>query len=101
MVLAAAVGATPARAVDGVAATLREREDVAAERRALAAQSRASVIVLSAAPLVFAVLLGLSDSAATRFLVGSPAGWACLVVGVALDGAGAWWMATLTRGSDT
>jgi tight adherence protein B len=100
MVLATAVGATPARAVDGVATTLREREDVAAERRALAAQSRASVIVLSAAPLVLAVLLGVSDSAAARFLVGSPAGWACLVAGVALDGAGAWWMATLTRGSD-
>jgi tight adherence protein B len=98
LVLASVVGAAPARAVDGVAATLRERLQLAAERRALASQARTSAVVLSAAPLLFAGLLGMSDGAAARFLLHSRAGWACLAVGLVLDALGAWWMAHLTRG---
>jgi tight adherence protein B len=98
LVLATVVGVAPARAVDGVAATLRERLDLSAERRALASQARTSAVVLSAAPLLFALLLGMSDGAAGRFLLHSRAGWACLAGGLALDALGAWWMARLTRG---
>ena len=100
LVLAAAVGAAPARAADGVAATLRERADLAAERRALGAQARMSAAVLSIAPVGFAAFLGTTDAAATRFLLGTPAGWACLAVGLSLDAAGAWWMARATRGDE-
>ena len=53
MVPAAVVGSTPARAIDGVAATVRERLDLAAERRALAVQARTSALVLSVAPVGF------------------------------------------------
>ena len=98
LVLATVVGVAPARAVDGVAATLRERLEVSAERRALASQARTSAVVLSAAPLLFALLLGMSDGAAGRFLLHSRAGWVCLAVGLGLDALGAWWMACLTRG---
>jgi tight adherence protein B len=98
LVLATVVGVAPARAVDGVAATLRERLEVTAERRALASQARTSAVVLSAAPLLFALLLGMSDGAAARFLLHSRAGWVCLAGGLALDSLGAWWMARLTRG---
>jgi tight adherence protein B len=98
LVLATVVGVAPARAVDGVAATLRERLEVSAERRALASQARTSAVVLSAAPLLFALLLGMSDGAAARFLLHSRAGWVCLAGGLALDSLGAWWMARLTRG---
>jgi tight adherence protein B len=101
LVLATVVGAGPARAVDGVAATLRERLELGAERRALASQARTSAVVLSAAPLLFAVLLGMSDGAAARFLLHSRAGWACLAVGLGLDALGAWWMARLTRGEQS
>lgn len=101
LTLAATVGGTPGHAVDGVAATLRERVDLADERRALAAQARLSALVLAVAPLAFAVLLGAADGAAASFLLGTPAGWACLGAGLALDGAGAWWMARLTRGPET
>jgi len=97
LVLSTLVGATPARAIDGVAATVRERLDLAAERRALAAQARTSALVLSVAPVGFAVLLVLADSAASDFLLGTPAGWVCLTLGVSLDAAGAWWMARLSR----
>jgi tight adherence protein B len=97
LVLATVVGSTPARAVDGVAATLRERLDLAAERRALSAQARASALVLSAAPAAFALVLVAADTPAAGFLLTTPAGWTCLAVGVALDAAGAWWMHHLTK----
>src|ERR671911_579032 len=99
LALSAAVGATPARAVDGVAATVRERLDPAAERPALGSPARASAVVLSIAPAAFAVLLGVSDGAAARFLLRTPAGWLCLAVGLGVDAGGAWWMARLTRGA--
>ena len=41
----------PGAGVDGVAATVRERLDLAAERRALAVQARTSALVLSVAPV--------------------------------------------------
>jgi tight adherence protein B len=97
LVLATVIGSAPARAVDGVAATVRERLDLAAERRALASQARTSALVLSVAPVGFAALLVVGDTAAARFLLGTPAGWACLVGGITLDAAGAWWMARLSR----
>lgn len=96
LVVAAGAGAAPARAVDGLAATLRERAQMAAERHAAAAQVRWSALILSAAPLGVAVLLGASGSAAGRFLFGTPAGWTCLALGLAADAAGAAWMARLT-----
>lgn len=100
LVLATTVGAAPARAADGVAATLRERADLADERRALAAQARMSAVVLSVAPVGFATLLGATDAGAQAFLLGSPAGWVCLATGLTLDAAGAAWMTRLTRGQD-
>jgi tight adherence protein B len=99
LVIATVVGSAPARAIDGVAATVRERLDLAAERRALAVQARTSALVLSVAPVGFAALLVMGDTAAARFLLGTPAGWACLALGLALDVAGAWWMTRLS-GSD-
>ncbi|MGH9209433.1 MAG: type II secretion system F family protein [Acidimicrobiales bacterium] len=97
LALAAAVGAAPARAIDGVAATLRERDELAGERRALATQARTSAVVLSIAPAGFALLLGATDPAAGRFLLRTPGGWACLVVGLGLDAIGAVWMTRLVR----
>lgn len=97
LVLAAVVGSAPARAIDGVAATVRERLDLAAERHALAAQARTSALVLSVAPVGFAGLLVVGDTAAADFLLGTPAGWACLALGLGLDASGAWWMTRLSR----
>lgn len=97
LALSTLVGSAPARAVDGVAATVRERLDLAAERRAMAAQARASALVLSVAPVAFAALLVVGDTAAAGFLLGTPAGWTCLVVGIGLDAAGAWWMSRLSQ----
>jgi tight adherence protein B len=98
LALATGVGAAPARALDGVAATLRERLELADERHALATQARASAVVLSAAPPVFAALLTLGDPEASRFLFQTPPGWLCIALGVGLDLIGAVWMTRLTRG---
>jgi tight adherence protein B len=90
--LAAEAGGTSARAVDGVAASLRERAEAADEAHALAAQARLSAVVIGVAPLAFAGLAAATDPRTATFLVGSPIGLACLVGGAALDGAALVWM---------
>lgn len=97
--LAAAVGGPGARAVDGAAASLRDRLAAEAETDALATQAKASAAVLTLAPIAFAVLLSTLDPTAGRFLVGTPAGWLCITAGLALDAAGAVWMSALVRRS--
>jgi len=100
LVLAGAIGASPARAAQGVATTLRERAHLADERRSLASQARLSGLVLSVAPIGFTLLVGTTDAATRQFLLDTPPGWACLTFGLALDVAGAWWMSVLTRGGE-
>lgn len=97
LTVAATVGGPGARAVDGAAASLRERIGSEAEAAALATQGRASAAVLTLAPLAFALLLTALDPAAGRFLLGTPIGWLCIAVGLSLDALGAWWMARLVR----
>lgn len=97
LTVAAGVGGPGARAVDGAAASLRERLGSDAETAALATQGRASAAVLTLAPIGFAFLLTSLDPAAGRFLLGTPVGWLCIALGLGLDGAGAWWMARLVR----
>jgi tight adherence protein B len=97
MRLAVELGGAPARALDAVSASLRDRLGVAAEARALAAQAKASAAVMFGAPLVFCVFLVLSDSSAAAFLLRTPLGLGCLVVGVGLDAIGARWMGGILR----
>jgi Flp pilus assembly protein TadB len=97
LALGAEAGGGMARAVDGVAATVRERRELAAEARSLATQARASAALLAIAPLLFALLVSSADPAAARFLLGTPLGAACLVVGLGLEAAGLAWMARITR----
>lgn len=93
----AEIGGAQARAVDAVAATLRQRLAARAEARALATQARASAVVLAVAPLAFAAVASSADARTAHFLFRTPAGVACLLAGVALDGLGALWMARITR----
>ena len=97
LTVAASVGGPGARAVDGAAASLRDRIGSEAETAALATQGRASAAVLTLAPLAFALLLSSLDPAAGRFLLGTPVGWLCITVGLSLDALGAWWMTRLVR----
>lgn len=96
--LAAEQGGAQAQAVDGVAATLRQRLEQAAEVRAATAQARASVAVLGAAPLAFALVALLLDPGTARAALTSAGGLASVGAGLALDLAAVAWMNRLTRG---
>jgi tight adherence protein B len=85
-------GAAPARAVEGVAATLRDRMALDREAAAHSSQARASVAVLVVAPVGFGLFAIATDPRVGQFLFRTPAGWFCLAIGVGLDLVGAWWM---------
>lgn len=92
LALAAELGGGTARALDHVAATLRDRAGVRREIRALSSQARASALVIGAAPVGFAALAAATDPTVLDFLTHRAAGLACLASGLALDAGGAWWM---------
>lgn len=96
LTLAVDAGGRSARAVDGVAATVRSRSAVAAEARALGTQARYSAAVIATAPLAFGALAAAADPDRARFLAATPIGLAMLAGGLALDAAGWWWMARIT-----
>jgi tight adherence protein B len=95
--LGSETGGAQAQAVDGVAATIRERLAVAAEARALASQARMSALVIGLAPIGFAVFAASTDPRTTQFLLHTSAGLVLLVAGLALDGLGWAWMQRLCR----
>ena len=95
--LGLSAGGAHARAVDGVAATLRDNLAISAEVRTQAAQAQASAVVIGLAPLGFTALACLADHRTATFLFQTPAGLTCLAVGLTLDGLGATWMARITR----
>jgi len=99
LLVGADTGAPPGRAVDGVATTLRERRAVERDMVAQSTQARASVGVLVAAPLVFAIAASSIDPRVGRFLVSEPLGIACLVGGLVLDAIGGVWMRAMVRGA--
>jgi tight adherence protein B len=97
LALGAETGGAHARALDGVAATLRGRRAVAGEVRALAAQARLSGLVITVAPVGFGVVAAASDPRTATFLLRTPLGLACLVAGLALNAGAAVWMHRLAE----
>jgi len=97
LTLAASAGGAPARAIDGAAATLRERRAVAGEVRAQSAPARLSAIVIGVLPVAFLVWALATDRRTAAFLVADPTGWACLGAGILLEALGALWMRRILR----
>ena len=97
LAVASDVGGPQAKAIDTVAATLRQRVALEAEVGALSAQSRMSAVVIALAPVAFAVIASGLEPAYLAFLFGTPAGLVMLATGLALQLAGLWWMARLSR----
>ncbi len=89
-------GGAHGRALDGVAARLRDRLAVDRELAALSSQARSSAGVMVAAPVLFAVFTVTADPRTAHFLLGTPTGLACLTTGLGLDAIAAWWMARIT-----
>ena len=97
LALGAEAGGAHARAIDGVAATVRSRAAVGREVRALSSQARLSAVVITLAPLGFSALAAASDERTAGFLLRTPLGLFCLVIGLALDAVAALWMLRLSR----
>ena len=95
--LGAETGGAQARAVDGVAATVRERLAVAAELRALSSQARISALVIGLAPVGFGAFAAATDPRTAQFMLHTPAGLALLVCGLILDTVGWLWMQRLAK----
>ncbi|MFP3905501.1 MAG: type II secretion system F family protein [Acidimicrobiales bacterium] len=97
LLVGAETGAAPGRAVEGVAATLRDRAALDREATANASQARASVAVLVLAPLGFGVFAVATDPRVGEFLFRSWVGWVCLGLGLGLDALGWLWMRSIMR----
>lgn len=92
LAVAATMGGPAAGAIDGLAASLRDRLDAVAEARALSSQARLSAVVVGAAPRGYLAFSALVDPGAVDALLGSGVGRVCLVVGLGLEGLAAWWI---------
>jgi tight adherence protein B len=97
LALGADAGGARAQAVDGVADTLRDRLALQREINAQSAQARSSAAVMTAVPLVVAVLAAASDPRTAAFLFRSWPGLVCVLGGLALDGTAGLWMLRLIR----
>lgn len=95
--LCATVGGRCADALDGLAASLRDRRGVAAEARALSTQARGSAVVIGATPLLYLAWSVLVDRRAVDAVFATATGRVCLAVGLALECLGAWWMHRIVK----
>lgn len=98
LVLGHTSGAAMAASLDRAAASLRQRQALSDEIRALTSQTRTSGVVVAAAPAGFAVIVTLVDRDALSGLLSTSVGLMSLVLGLVLEGLGLWWMARLCRG---
>lgn len=97
LAIATSTGGSQAAALEAVGRTLAERRALEREIRALASQAVASAVVVVAAPVGFAVLVAAVDGRVRHLLTGTALGVACIVLGLALDAFGGWWMVRLVR----
>lgn len=94
--LSAETGGAAARALDGVATTMRADAALVGELRAQSSQARLSGVVIALAPFAFGIVAMGTDRRTADFLLRSRLGLGCLVVGLALDAVAAWWMQRIT-----
>lgn len=92
MAFAATAGGARARAIDGVAATLRDRAALELEVRSLTSQARVSAMMIAALPLGFMLLSASVGDHSAGFLFTTRLGLAILACGLGLDVIGGLWM---------
>jgi tight adherence protein B len=100
LALCTRVGGQSADALDGLASSLRERLGVLAEARALSSQARMSALVIGLAPLAYLAFSTAFDRRTTHLLFATRMGQLWLVVGLALEVLGAWWMRRIVAAGD-
>ncbi len=97
LAVAATAGGRAADAVEGLAASQRDRLEVLAEARSLGTQARLSAIVVGAAPIGYLLLSAVLDRRALLVLTTTPIGQACLVAGLLLEAVAGLWMRRIVR----
>lgn len=100
MAFAATAGGARAQAIDGVAATLRDRAALNLEVRSLTSQARVSAMMIAALPVGFMLLSAGVGDQAMGFLFTTRLGLAVLVAGLGLDAIGALWMHRIVNPRD-
>jgi Flp pilus assembly protein TadB len=93
--LAATGGVGGVMALERAAIVIRERATHIDDRFSQAAQALLSTRILSWTPLVVAGWLVVSSSSVRHYLILSPSGWVCLLLGIGLNLAGRKWMQTI------
>ena len=93
--LAATGGVGGVMALERAAIVLRERATHIDDRFSQAAQALLSTRILSWTPLVVAGWLVVSSASVRHYLILSPPGWVCLLLGIGLNLAGRKWMQTI------
>lgn len=96
LVFSSEAGGMRSQAIDGLAASLRDRVAVEREIHALASQTRFSAMVIAVLPIGFVLFSGATDPRIAGFLTGTALGRVCLIVGIGLDVIGLLWMRQLT-----
>jgi tight adherence protein B len=81
--------------LEQVSATVRERVAASRETRAMTAQARLSGAILGVLPIGFFAFLWLTSRSEIEGALASPAGAACVALGLALDGAAFVWIRRL------
>jgi tight adherence protein B len=97
LALCSSVGGRSADALDGLATSLRDRLGVAAEARALSSQAQMSALVVGGVPIAYIAWSAVVDRNGLHVLTGTLIGRCCLVVGLALEALGGWWMRRIVR----
>jgi tight adherence protein B len=92
LAVATTIGGRAADALDGLAASLRERLGALAEARALSSQARLSALVVGGAPVAFLVFSAVVDPSSVDVLLATDTGRVCLVVGLGCEALAALWM---------
>lgn len=93
-------GAGLAAGLDRLEAALRAERDQRADLRAQLAGARSTAVMLAGLP-VLGLLLGTALGADPLHVVlHTGPGLVCLLVGVALEGAGLWWVLRIVRGAE-
>ncbi|WP_420639499.1 type II secretion system F family protein [Candidatus Poriferisocius sp.] len=100
MAFAAAAGGARAQAIDGVAATLRDRAALELEVRSLTSQARASALMIAALPVGFLLMSSSVGDRSANFLFTNRLGLVLLAMGLSLDALGALWMHRIVNARD-
>jgi tight adherence protein B len=98
--VATTMGGRAAEALDGLAASLRERLSALAEARALSSQARLSAIVVGGAPLAYLAFSAIADPSSVDVLIGTAVGRVCLIAGLGCEAFAALWMRAILGHED-